>query len=350
MLKTLSPENIAVLRLSALGDCINAYGLIGAIRQAYPDAHTTFIVDRRFSSIFGQSGTCSICAPDFRREGLASLCWLRQQLKNEVFDVLLDMQTSIKASMCSMFIKSPIKIGYDSARSREGQRLFVDTTVKPARDQHVMSGFLEFAKAIGIDNPRPSWDFGLGEEELQRARGLFKGGKKVFALSPASAKEYKNWNAEGYARACEYLHERDFEVALIGDSSQACTQLCQGIRDRLGFEVTDLAGKTSLRELLAVIKCADLMLSPDSGPMHIASAVGTPVVGLFAIHSERRVGPYNFMDLCVSVYDQCAKEELGEREVPWRYRVRNEQAMGRISFEDVKIQIDKALSQYIIKG
>lgn len=345
-------KHLAILRLSALGDCVNAYGLVGGLLQASTEPlHIHFIVDKRFAPIFIQSVNnehITIHAIDLKQHKLKNLLNLKKELtaslQGHKLDALLNLQTSIKASICSLFIKSNLKIGYDKDRSREGQRFFVNKIIDKSIDPHVVSGFLEFGKSLGFTNIRPFWDFKLDNNALIKAKSLST--KKLFLISPASAKLEKNWTVDGYSQCAQYAHNLGFEVVLIGDNSTICQKLCTNISQQLNFKVINLSGKTSLIELLAIIKQGSLMLSPDSGPMHIASALNTPVIGLFAIHNDKRVGPYNYMHLNVSVYEKQAQAELNCDKIPWRYRVKNDKAMQEINFDMVKNSIDKAINMY----
>ena len=344
-------RHIALMRLSALGDCVNAFGVAGAIAAALPQAAVTFITEQRFAGLFTDpAGLTAIplIGADFSTGRAHAICALHRSCRSLPCDVLLCMQTSIRASLCSLAISAPLRVGYDAKRSRELQRLFVNTRIAPPAGTHVMAGYLEFARTLGIADPRPRWDFRLSPDELSRARAHFAPRRRILLLSPASAHPAKNWTADGYIQACRYAaSELDMQVGLIGDRSPLCQRLCRQIMDGLDFKPVMLAGQTTLRELLAVIACADLMLSPDSGPLHMASALGTPVVGLFAIHSEKRVGPWRFMDLCVSVHERHARSELGGRSIPWRYRVRNPRAMEDITADEVTAMLARAYTSYI---
>lgn len=344
-------RNICILRLSALGDCINAYGLICAMRKASENISVSWVIDSRFASLFIDSDgneLVNLIKADIKNQGLIkTFLNLKKQLKNKKFDSLLNIQTSIKASIISLCIKAKTKIGYDKQRSREGQRFFVDRIIDTPKDPHVLSGFLSFAKSIGLDNIQPQWDFKLTHNELAKADELLDTDKKVFCISPASAKSIKNWTVDGYSSIANYAHTKGFEVVLLGSNAQKEKKLCADIESRLSFKCKNLCGKTSLRELCAVVSKSCLVLSPDSACMHLASALNIPVIGLFAIHNPNRVGAYNFRDIEVSVYEQEAAKELKGANFSWRYRVKNENAMKNISVNDVIKAFDLAVSKYI---
>ncbi|MGN0909496.1 MAG: glycosyltransferase family 9 protein, partial [Succinivibrio sp.] len=122
--------------------------------------------------------------------------------------------------------------------------------------------------------------------------------------------------------------------------------LCERISALASCQCGNLCGRTSLRQLAALLSCSSLVLAPDSACMHIASAVNTPVIGLFAVHNPARVGSWKYPDLWVSAYRDLAKAELKGRHVPWRYRVRDEHAMSHITIDAVKEAFDTAMDHY----
>lgn len=342
-------KKIAVLRLSSLGDCINAFGFMGGLKKAYPKVKITWIIDKRFSALFydhDKDELMPMVELDFKKEGVRALFALKEELRDKHFDLLFNIQTSFKASLTSMFIKADVKYGYDHHRAREGQTWFTDVKVPSPADPHVLSGFLAFAEAAGFTGVEPYWDFNLQDNEIDYARSYFDS-NKIFLIAPASAKVQKNWTVEGYTALARHALDKGYAVGLLGSSGSTETALCQAIEQNLDHRCVNLCGRTSLRELLAIVAVGSLLLSPDSGTMHLASALHTPVIGLFAIHNEKRVGPWNYPDLCVSVYEELASRELGGAKIPWRYRVRDEKAMTHISIERVKAMFDYAEQQYL---
>ena len=206
---------------------------------------------------------------------------------------------------------------------------------------------MAYAKAIGIDNLEPCWDYDLSDDEMATASALLPDGK-IFCIAPASAKKVKNWTVEGYSAIAQYAINKGFKVVLLGSNSSVEQYLCSEIVKSIDGNCTNLCGKTNLRTLAAVIKLSKLVLSPDSAAMHLASSLNIPVIGLFAIHNPKRVGAWNFKDLEVSVYEKMAKQELGDKEITWRYRVKNENAMKEITVESVISMFDKAVTKYKI--
>lgn len=351
-----NPESVCILRLSALGDCINAFGMMGAIKKHYPDVNLSFVIDKRFASLFideqGKDLIPMLCV-DFKGRGLKAACDLRKALKPHMqalgigrFDALLNMQTSVKASLCSMVIKAKDKYGYDKERAREGHSLFINHEVNSPNNPHVLAGFMAFAEAAGLKIDQPHWDFKLDPFLIDRVSCLVSH-ERIFAICPCSAKAQKNWSVEGYAHMANYALGRGLQPVLLGGNGIIEKQTCESIA-KICPRAINLCGRTNLRELAAMLSISKLVLSPDSGPMHLAQAVGTPVIGLFAVHDDLRVGPWNFSNLNVSVYKELAQKELGDKPIPWRYRVRDENAMQHISLDMVKASFDKALANHPI--
>ncbi|MBQ9275010.1 MAG: glycosyltransferase family 9 protein [Succinivibrio sp.] len=343
-------KSLCVLRLTALGDCINAFGLIGALRQTRPELELCWIIDERFASLFrdarGQD-LVELIPVSFKKHSLPRVIWqLRHTLKTRHFDALLNLQTSIKASLCSLAVRAPLKLGYDAQRAREGQSLFTNLKVPSPRSPHVLAGFMAFAQCLGQGELTPYWDFKLSQGELDDIKTQLPA-QRLFTIAPCSAKAVKNWTADGYAALAQYALQRGFAVILCGSNAEHEREMCHKINYQCANNCLDLCGKTNLRQLAALLKLSSLVLSPDSAAMHLASALGTPVIGLFAIHNPQRVGPWKFMDLNVSVYEQQSRLELGDKGIPWRYRVKNEQAMQLINPEQVKNAFDLACRKYL---
>lgn len=160
-------KSVCVLRLSALGDCINAFGLANALHETYKDLDVHFVVDKRFSSLFiDENGQPLIPMDtvDIKKLGVLKAGYqLYKNLKTTKFNALFNLQTSIKSSVLSLFIKARLKYGYDAQRRREGQLLFINRQVKSPTNPHVLAGFLAFAKQAGFDDLQPSWNYKLSD-------------------------------------------------------------------------------------------------------------------------------------------------------------------------------------------
>ncbi len=338
-------NRICILRLSALGDCINAYGLICALLEAQPLLELVWVIDQRFMPLFTGSTPCprlKIIGVDLKSGMLKALWQLHHELEHQPFDALFNLQTSLKASLCSLCITARLRLGYDRERSREGQFLFINQRVSSSNNPHVLAGFMSFPKSCGLGVTVPRWDFNLTEEERQPFLHRYQG-QRIFLIAPASAKRAKNWTVEGYLAVARHAVSQGFFVVLSGGNGPTDLELCDLIAKGLDpLHCDNQCGKTGLRELLALVSCCKLVLSPDSACAHLASALNIPVIGLYAVHDPRRVGTWNFPQLWVSAYQKLAQKELGKRHIPWRYRVRNPAAMAAITSAEVIEAFDRA--------
>lgn len=346
-----SLQAICWIRLSALGDCINAFGVMGAIKRNYPDLKQLWLIDQRFAPLFTDEQGRELIPMlrlDFKGKGIFAVRDVKpllQSLNIERFDAVLNMQTSIKASLSSIFIKADHKYGYDSERSRELQSWFVDRKIDPAENPHVLSGFMQFPRQLGLQIDEPVWDFALDPYLLDSALSTVGRESRVCAISPCSAKAAKNWTNEGYIELIRHAQNRGMDVILLGGRSELELNTCEYLAAQCP-NVLNLCGKTNLRELAAYLKISKLLVAPDSGPMHLASALNVPTIGLFAIHNEQRVGPWNFMENNVSVYQLVAQQELSNNQIPWRYRVRDPKAMQCITPDMVISAFDRVVHRY----
>ena len=343
MIKQIS--SICVLRLSALGDCINAFGMLCALKKANPELSLLWILDKRFAPLFrsedGQD-LIPMLPVDFSHGIIKAVKDLRAKLSHQSFDILLNMQTSLKSSLCSLVIKAHCKYGYDKERSREGQCFFINKRVVSPKNPHVLAGFMAFASQAGLGDLKPSWDFKLSANELAHFRKM-SSNEKLFVIAPASAKAQKNWTAEGYASLADHAANCGLKTILVGSNAPSEQKLCAEIMERAHTACINLCGKTSLRSLAALLSQSSVVLSPDSASMHLASALQIPVIGLFAVHDPKRVGSWNYPQLQVSVYDSLASKECKTNSIPWRYRVKDEKAMTHIGVIDVIKAFDHAL-------
>lgn len=339
-------SSVCVLRLSALGDCINAFGMLCALKKENPELSLLWILDRRFAPLFrNENGQDLIpmLTVDFSHGVFKAINELKHKIHGQRFDVLLNMQTSLKSSLCSLPVKAQLKYGYDKERSREGQCFFVNKKVVSPKNPHVLAGFMAFAEQAGFGKLTPCWDFKLSKNELAPFKEM-SSKEKIFVIAPASAKAQKNWTANGYASLADHATSYGLKTVLVGSSSTSEKKLCKEIMELAHNPCINLCGKTSLRSLAALLSQASVVLSPDSASMHLASALNTPVVGLFAVHDPKRVGSWNYPQLQVSVYQTLASKECRGASIPWRYRVKDEHAMTHIEVIDVIKAFDRALS------
>jgi len=331
------PRSICVLRLSAIGDVCHAVAAVQAMQRQWPEVQITWVIGKVEAMLLQGLPGVEFVVFD-KQQGVGAYRTLKQAMKGRHFDVLLHMQYAIRASIASLMIKADRRIGFDHDRARELQWLFTNTQIDPVSSSHVLDGFMAFAKKAGVSDLSVKWHIPVSEVDQAWARShLESADKKALLICPATSKVFKNWTVDGYVAAARFAHQRGLQVLLSTGPAASEIELAGHIVDRLDFNVTNLAGKSNLKQVYALIKAVDFLLAPDSGPTHMAVTAGTPVVGLYAHHNPQRTGPYLFQDYVVSVWQQEITKQTGKTpdQLPWRTRVKNRDAMQAITIDTV---------------
>ena len=340
-----APQSICILRLSAIGDVCHAVAAVQAIQRHYPEARISWVIGKiEYQLLKGMPGIDFILFD--KKQGLKGFYQLRKQLKGMQFDCLLNMQVALRASLVSLCIPATRRIGVHKSRAKEGQWLFTNEQVALPMGEHVLDGFMAFAEHLGVESPKVEWDMPLSAEDRAWAQQQLLPTQPVFVIAPSASKAERNWTLQGYVYAAEYAASRGAQVVICGGPSPAEQSLAALIEQVSHCEITNLVGKTSLKQLLAVLEQATLVLSPDTGPAHMATTVGTPVIGLYAHSNPARTGPYCDQHNVVSVYAEVVEQQQGKplSELGWGVRAKGDDLMQRISIE----QVQKKLQQYFI--
>lgn len=332
-----APRSIAVLRMSALGDVVMTLPLLRTLQKAFPRAKIHWIVSRPFHTIVeGVSGVELIVIDKPR--GPLSFWRLWRQMRSYEFDWLLVPQASMRANLVTAVTRAKRKIGFGALHSRDLQRWFVNETV-PAEPEHLIDSFLRFATYVGASEHVLEWDLPLRAEEHAWARTQVADCSGIkLAVMLAASKAERNWLVARYCEALERVAARwPLSVVLIGGAGEAERLLAGELHRRLRVPVLDMVGRTDLRQLAALLGQVHALLAPDTGPVHIAQAMKTPVVGLYAVAPSKRTGPYVEPQWTVDVFAEAAatilKREPGR--IGWRQRVHDERAMRLIKVDDV---------------
>ena len=325
-------RSLCMLRLSAIGDVCHAVAMVQAIQKQYPQLDITWVIGKVEYQLVKHLPNVSFVIFD-KSQGWRSYRNLKRALSAQHFDVLLHMQVAIRASIASLMIKADIKVGFDKARAKEGQWLFTNHSIEPQQQPHVLDGFMGFAKAIGVDNLEPSWNIPIPDADLEWAKSQCTQ-SKVFVICAAASKAERNWLPERYAQVADYMAEQGYQVLLCGGPAQLERNFAQRIVNKTKSDVINLVGKSSLLQLLGLLKQADIVLAPDTGPAHMATTQGTTVVGLYAHSNPGRTGPYNSLEHVVSVYEDVITEQE-DGDIAWGTRAKGAELMRRIEAKSV---------------
>lgn len=343
------PEEICLLRLSAIGDTCHVVPVVRTLQTVWPNTRIVWVIGKLEASLMAGLDGVEFIIFDKSR-GWRAYLDLRRQLAGRRFDLLLCMHASLRANLASRMIKAKIRLGFDRERARDYQWLFTSHRIAAVGRQHVLDGLFEFLRSLDIRDKVLRWDIPIPDRDREFAREQIPDqGRPTLVISPCSSqrtRNFRNWGAEQYARVCDYAAETyGARVVLTGGPSDLEQQYGQQISGLSHCQPVNLIGKTSLKQLLALLERASLLLCPDSGPAHMATAVGTPVVGLYATSNRFRTGPYLSQDLVVDAYPRAVQREFGKsvEEIPWGARVRDPSAMDLISVDEVKRAVDGVL-------
>ncbi len=352
------PQAVCLLRLSSIGDTCHTVALLRALQNAWPQARFTWIIGAAEATLM----RAILPEVEFiifdKRHSLAALRSLRRVLAGRRFDVLLHLQLALRASMASTLVHAPIRVGFDFARARELQWLFSNVRIEPRAREHVLDSLLGFARACGIELGAPRWNIGTCADAdasaLTAADDRAAADERsTLVISPASSHPARNWHAQGYAAVASHAVEKlGMRVLLAGGRSAVekalGAQISSALPGRVRGEITNAIGKDTLPALLCVLSHARVLLTPDSGPAHMASMVGTPVIGLYAATNSLRSGPYFSLRNCVDEYDAACRKFLGKSaaQVSWTQKIERPGVMDLIKVPQVIARLEQVVASH----
>lgn len=350
-----TPHQICILRLSAIGDVTHVLPTLHTLRNHWPQAKFTWIIGKAEAALLEGLPEVEFIVYDKSR-GYRALADLFRRLRGRRFDLLLHMQLSLRANLASLAVRAPIRLGFDQARARNFQSLFTNHQVADATNQHVLDSFLEFPRALGISETVLKWEIPIPDAAKAKVDKLLTPGERFLVVNPCASvrpRNWRNWNAPAYAAVIDYASRHyGLRAVLTGGNTPLEREYAEAIRSATATDPLDLVGRTSLKELLEVLRRAELVVAPDTGPAHMANAVQTPVIGLYAATNPERAAPYLFRDIAVNRYPDALRRETGKEvgEVRWGTRVRTPEAMGLITVEDVTNRVDEVVARIAKKG
>jgi heptosyltransferase I len=345
-------QRVCLLRLSAIGDTCHAVAALRAFQCAWPQTRFTWIIGKLEAKLM------AALLPEIefitfdKSAALKELWRVRAALRGRRFDLLLDMQLSFRASLVSGLVHAPIKLGFDRERARELQWWFTNARIAPAAAEHVLDSFMGFARACGIEPAPAFWDLTLPADALDYARSIITDERPTLIVSPCSSHTARNWSAERYAAVADYaVSAHNMRVVLVGGRSAVENQLGAAIGTSARSALVNQIGKDTLPQLLGLLARSTALLSPDSGPAHMATMVDLPVIGLYAATNPARAGPYYSRQWCVDKYDAAAQKYLGRpaAQIPWTTKIERPGVMDLISVSDVTAQLDALMAERVIR-
>ncbi len=332
-------DSICILRLSAIGDVTHVLPVIHHLKQAWPDTAITWIIGKMEYQLVSGLPDVEFIVFDKSR-GWQEYLDLHKTLRGRRFDVLLHMQVALRANLASLMITAGRKIGYDRQRAKDLHGLFVNERIAEHPEQHVLDVLRSFLQPLGIDpfSSDPQWLIPLSDADHRFAEKYVDADRPTLVISPVSSHPSRDWLPDRYAAVADYaIKTLGFQVIFNSGPTQREKVFVQKIVAGMRHQSTNLAGKTTLKESAAILAAANLLLAPDTGPVHIANAMGTRVIGLYAASNPRRTGPYNALPWCVDCYAQAARKFKGRsaNALKWGTRINAPGVMALISVSAV---------------
>jgi heptosyltransferase I len=332
---------IGIVMMSAVGDAVHVLPLLTALKRERPDARTTWVLQPGAASLVrGHHAVDEIIEFD-RARGWRAYPAVRAALANRPFDVVLALQVYFKAGLVTSFTRSPVKLGFDRARARDANWLFTTHRIHAREGQHVQDQYFEFLDALGVPHGEPVWDLGpWPEERVWQREFLSQYDRPIAPIVVATSKPEKDWLPERWAEVSDALwNDFGLQPVLVGGRSPRELAAEAVIMQRTRVPVASALG-SGLRRLVAILDGAALVLSPDTGPLHMTVALNTPVVSLMGYTNPKRVGPYRrFHDLLIDVYGEPGEDyPISMENRPGR--------MPRITVRDVLERVDRWRTTY----
>jgi len=334
-------RRVCIVMMSAVGDAVHVLPVINALKRHSPKVHITWILQPGPAGLVrGHRSVDEILLFD-RSKGFAAFSDVRRELAAREFDLVVNLQVYFKAGIVTAFTRSPVKLGFDRARARDFNWLFTTHRIPPHEPQHVQDQYFEFLTALNVPHEPIEWDLGPWPAERDWQREFHSGLERPAAsIVVATSKPQKDWPPERWAEVVDALwHDFELQPVLVGGRSERELHAERVITQTARAPAHSTLG-SGLRKLVGILDCSDLVLSPDTGPLHMAVALDRPVVSLLGYTNPKRTGPYRkFQDLIIDAYG-----DPGE-DYPITMENRPDR-MPRIGVRDVLDRVERWRSTY----
>jgi lipopolysaccharide heptosyltransferase I len=307
------PRSILIVKLSAIGDVIQTLPMLEALKRQYPRAHIDWVVEEDASSLLlnhprvnrviisrRKSWLKKVLKPEEFWKTLRDISRFVRELRSRHYDWIIDNHGIFKSGLVMLLSRGRRKVGFQASAgiADEGSYFFTHERYKPLSiERHALERYLDLVSQMGVQIDPTAFHFPVPPDSLREAQALLRqkgfGSRPLVVLHPAAKWETKQWPAEKFARLISALARRKATLVITGspqDEGPVGEILHQTGGD--SAKVINLVGKTDLMELAGIFSLSDLVLSPDTGPMHLAAAVKAPLIALFGPTAPWRTGPY----------------------------------------------------------
>jgi len=299
-----APNNICIVMMSAVGDAVHVLPVINALKRANPNTRITWVLQPGPAALVrGHRSVDEIVVFD-RARGLAAFTEVAAALAKRRFDLVMNLQVYFKAGIVTALTRARVKLGFDRARARDFNWLFTNKKIAANPLQHVQDQYFEFLAALGVSPEPVEWDLGPWPSEREWQRSFKSSIKRPIAsIVVATSKPEKDWIPERWAEVADALHEQfGMQVVLVGGKSERELAAERVVMHKARHKPRSELG-SGLRNLVSILDASALVLSPDTGPLHMAVALDRPVISLMGYTNPKRTGPYRrFRDLIVDAY------------------------------------------------
>ncbi|MGD8495954.1 MAG: glycosyltransferase family 9 protein [Gemmatimonadales bacterium] len=340
------PRSVCVVLLTGIGDVVHGVPVVNALRARFPNARVTWVAEPAPADVLRHHPAVDRIVTFRKTAGLRGVTALRSDLRAaRPFDVTINAQRHFKSVWPTMFSGAPVRLGLARDKTRDGVSLVNTHHLPDGPWRHTQDIFLRFLDFFGVERPAElEWGLTFSPAENASAAEFFErtaDGRPRVGLVTGTANPRKDWPAERYPSLVEALDEAGWQVFLLGGPSERERAVAElAMRDATPGPVWAMAD--TVRELMWRIRGLDLLISPDTGPVHIARALGVPVVGLYGHTNPWRVGPYEaFEDLVIDVYT-----DPGETPGPAGYEPKSDR-METIGIDDVMECVARARERYV---
>ena len=307
MAPSVEPKKILIVLHGSVGDVTRALPLVSLVRRRFPSAHLAWSVEPACYPLIEHFSAVDEIILFDRRSWISATWPFLKKIRGRGFDLVLDLQRHLKSGLISRCTGARWRLGFHPSDAKEFNGLFNNRHIEAAGDEiSKLDHYLKFAEHLGIA-PRPVlWEISLTPQDKLNVKKQLASLRGEFAVLFAGARwESKRWFAGPMTAVAQKLGDRHgLSVALLGGKEELA--IAEEVSSGLSSRCVNLVGRTSLREAVGIISRAKVCIGPDTGLMHLAAAVGTPVVSLWGATDPRRAGPYGFEALVIKGQAECS--------------------------------------------
>jgi heptosyltransferase I len=340
-LPDLAGARIAVVMMSAIGDAVHVLPVVNALKRHAPGCRITWALQPLPATLVRGHPAVDEIVEVQPRSGVRGFLDAAARLRRERYDLVIDLQVAMKAGLLTAAMRAPVKLGFDRARARDANWLFTTHRIPPHPPQHVQEQYFEFLRALGVDPEPPVWDLGPWDDERAWQRAFVAGfDRPLAALNVATSNPDRDWFPDRWAAVADALWERHgLQPLIVGGPSAREREIADAVLMAARHPVREALG-SGLRRLVSILDASALVIALDSAPLHMAVALGRPVVSLMSNADPRRTGPFRrFHELIVDAYHDPGEVAPVSGRRRWG-------RMGRISVDDVLERVERWSARY----